>query len=144
MTGDAAPRARFSLLLPTVAVVIAFCVSACGGHRRAEEAEDNGINTFPANYKADILAAMHAYLNDPTGIRDTDISEPALKTVNRNTRYVVCLRFNGKRKATEYAGVKQVAAVFLAGQFDQFVEQAREVCDNATYAPFPELEKLPR
>jgi hypothetical protein len=108
---------------------------------------DDAINSPPADYRREILGAMHAYLNDPTGIRDTGLSEPVLKPVERTMRYVACLRFNGKRNATEYAGVKQVAAVFLAGRFDHFVEQSREsreLCDNATYAPFPELEKLPR
>jgi hypothetical protein len=138
MKGNAAPRLFAGLLL----FAVAFLVGACG-HKR----DDSDINTFPANYKADIIAAMHAYLNDPTGIRDTGLSEPVLKPVERTMRYVACLRFNGKRNATEYAGVKQVAAVFLAGRFDHFVEQSREsreLCDNATYAPFPELEKLPR
>ncbi len=37
------------------------------------------LNEYPANYKSEILSAMHAYLNDPTGIRDAAISEPALK-----------------------------------------------------------------
>jgi hypothetical protein len=148
MTGDAAPRPIAGLLpraaMRAAVLAAALLVSACAGHHRAEDSDDNGINTYPANYKADILGAMHAYFNDPTGIRDTGISEPEIKTVGKLTRYVVCLRFNGKRKGNEYAGVKQVAAVFLAGRFDQFVEQAREVCDKVAYVPFPELEKLPR
>src|SRR5271154_2431297 len=99
MNGDGAPRLLAFVLL----LAIAFLIGACGHqHHRAEDGDDNGINTYPTNYKADILAAMHAYLNDPTGIRDTGISEPALKPVGKNTRYVACLRFNGKRKATEY------------------------------------------
>ena len=43
-----------------------------------------------------------------------------------------------------WRGVKEIAAVFLTGRFDRFVETAREQCAEATYAPFPELEKLPR
>ena len=41
---------------------------------------------------------MHAYLNDPTGIRDAGISDPALKSVGNLQRYVVCLRFNAKKR----------------------------------------------
>ena len=66
---------------------------------------------------------MHAYLNDPTGIRDAGISEPAIKPVGGIQRYVVCVRFNGKKRGNEYAGVKEVAAVFLVGRFDRFVEK---------------------
>jgi hypothetical protein len=105
---------------------------------------DKGIHAYPDNYKADILAAMHAYLNDPSGIRDASIAEPMLKEVGDGTRYVVCLRFNGKRDNGNYAGIKQVEAVFLAGRFDDFVDAPREPCLAATYAPFPELEQIKR
>jgi hypothetical protein len=119
----------------------------------AAGAADEEINVYPANYKPDILGAMHAYLNDPTGIRDAGIAEPALKSVGGNTRYVVCVRFNAKKKGNVYAGVKEIAAVFLAGRFDRFAETGREggretgreehsACTGATYAPFPELQKL--
>ncbi len=40
--------------------------------------------------------------------------------------------------------MKDSAAVFIAGRFDHFVEQAAEPCAGATYTPFPELEKLTR
>ena len=87
---------------------------------------------------------MHAYLNDPTGVREAGIAEPALKSVGGNQRYVVCVRFNGKKTGNAYAGVKEIAAVFMAGRFDRFVDPAKEQCAGATYAPFPELQKLTR
>ncbi len=107
------------------------------------------VNVLPVNYRPDILAAMHAYLNDPTGVREAGISEPALKVIGGNVRYIVCLRFNARKARNEYAGVKEVAAVFVAGRFDRFAEKPRdqttfEACADATYAPFPELQKLSR
>lgn len=110
------------------------------------KADDSGVNVYPANYKADILAGMHAYLNDPTGIRDGAVSQPMLKSVGDNTRYIVCLRFNGKQDDGSYAGDKLIAAVFLAGRFDEFTDAAaaREPCAGAAYASFPELEQLKR
>src|SRR3984885_5838815 len=111
------------------------------------------INVLPANYKPDIVAAMRAYLSDPTGIRDAGIAEPALKTVGGNLRYVVCLRFNAKKRGAEYAGTKELSAVFVAGRFDRFAEMPkgehadhdeRDRCSGAAYASFPELEKLSR
>jgi|SRR5579871_1746486 hypothetical protein len=112
-------------------------------------ASDPDINVYPANYKADILAAMHAYLNDPTGVRDAGIADPALKTVADTLRYVVCVRFNAKKGDNTagkgaYAGVKEIAAVFVAGRFDRFVEAAHDQCAGVSYAPFPELQKLSR
>jgi hypothetical protein len=130
---------------------IAFILSACahehtpsGAYGSAEE-----INTYPANYKSDITAGMRAYLNDPSGIRDASISEPFLKpaSLSMPERYIACLRFNAKKSATVYAGSKEIAAVFLAGRFDQFIDTPKEeqpLCANAAYMPFPELENLPR
>ena len=129
---------------------LALLLAGCASHNRSGaygSAEE--INTFPANYKADIQAAMHVYLNDPTDIRDAAISEPVLKpaTVAMPARYVACLRFNAKRTATVYAGMKEIAALFLAGRFDQFIDSPKEeqdLCANATYTPFPELQTLSR
>jgi len=119
---------------------------------------DPDVNIVPVDYKRDIVAAMHAYLSDPTGIRDAGISEPVLKSVGGIQRYIVCVRFNGKKRGNEYAGVKEVAAVFLVGRFDHFVERATDKpqekeqekerapvqCAGIGVVPFPELEKLKR
>jgi hypothetical protein len=116
---------------------------------------DDPINVYPANYKPDILGAMHVYLNDPTGIRDAAIAAPAVKSIGGAARYVVCVRFNPKKSADTYAGVKELAAIFMAGRFDRFAEipahrsehngaRDNSPCAGATYEPFPELEQLPR
>ena len=145
MGGGASPRAILTWRAILV-LAVSLTLGACGHHIRPPEADnaaDDGTNPYPANYKADILAAMHAYLNNPTGIRDAAIAEPALKASGNATRYLVCLKFNAKKNASEYAGPKEVAASFLVGRFDHFIEVAREQCAGVTYAPFPELEKLP-
>ena len=124
-------------------------LGACAGHRFGSGSHDGGdgaTHAFPDNYKSDILAAMHAYLSDPSGIQDALIAPPVLKDVAGASRYIVCLRFNGKRDNGGYAGETQIAAVFLAGRFDDFTDAAaaREPCAGAAYAPFPELEQLKR
>jgi hypothetical protein len=138
MNGGGAGRRHVGL------IIIALALSGCaGGHHRTDE---EGINAYPTNYKTDILAAMHVYLNDPTAIRDASISEPVLKpaTLTTPSRYMLCLRFNPKKTATVYEGMREVAAVFVAGRFDQFIETPKDLCAGVTYAPFPELEKLSR
>jgi len=124
----------------------ALLLGACAGHHHVFGSgdDDEDINAFPTSYKTDILGGMHAYLNDPTGIRDAGVSEPVLKSVSGQTRYVACLQFNGKLTGNAYAGVKQFAAVFLVGHFDHFVEKAQDLCTGVTYVPFPELQQLPR
>jgi hypothetical protein len=125
--------------------VASLTLGACAGHSLGlggTDGDDGGTQTYPDDYEAQILAAMHAYLNDPTGIRDAAIAQPALKEVSVGTRYVVCLRFNGKRDDGSYAGVKQIAAVFRAGRFEDFVDAPREPCLNAYYQSFPKLGNL--
>jgi hypothetical protein len=124
-------------------------LSACAGHHFGFGNHDGGgggVHAFPDNYKSDILAAMHAYLSDPSGIQDALIAPPVLKDVAGGTRYIVCLRFNGKRDNGSYGGETQIAAVFLAGRFDDFIDAAaaREPCAGAAFTPFPELEQLKR
>jgi len=142
MRGDTVQRCYIGLL-----VAVMLLLGACAGHRHlfgGSDDDDNGLNAYPTTFKADILGGMHAYLNDPTGIRDAAISEPMLKSVGYDTRYVVCVQFNGKMNGNAYAGDKVFAAVFLAGHFDRFVEKAQETCSGVALMPFPELEKLPR
>ncbi|HML08672.1 MAG TPA: hypothetical protein VK430_11165 [Xanthobacteraceae bacterium] len=138
MQADGVHRRIAGVLLGAI-----FLLGACADNRHSTDGSD-GVNAYPTNYKSDILAAMHAYLDDPTGIRESEISEPAQKQVGGLNRYVTCLRFNGKRRGNEYAGVKEIAAVFIAGRFDRFLDTARELCAGASYAPFPELGKLSR
>ncbi len=135
-------RWRLASLILGMTLLLGACAHGLGSSDTP--ANDPDINVYPANYKPEILGAMHAYLNDPTGIRDSGISDPALKAVSGALRYVVCLRFNAKKRGNEYAGAKEIAAVFMVGRFDRFVEKAQEQCVGATYASFPELEKLSR
>lgn len=132
---DERRRRRFSPLIGAL-VLLGNC-----SHRSVSDEE---LNVAPTDYRADILGAMRVYLNDPTGIRDGAISPLMLKSVNNANRYIVCVRYNAKKNAKEYAGVKEIAAVYVAGHFDHFVDKVSEPCGGATYAPFPELAKLSR
>jgi hypothetical protein len=80
MSGVAARRA-------SLAFVVMLALGACS-HRQldAVTGADNGVNELPTNYKSEILSAMHAYLNDPTGIRDTGITAPELKSATAARR----------------------------------------------------------
>ena len=123
-------------LLISLMVVLGAC-----GHDLVPVGEE--INVYPTNYKSDILAAMHTYLNNPTGIRDAAISEPTLKSSGTVNRYVARLRFTPKKNASEYGGTREIAAVFMGGRLDRFVDLPKTECTGVTYAAFPELQKLP-
>src|SRR6187455_1061424 len=89
------------------------------------------------------LAGCSSFLNDPTGIRSAAISQPELRKVGSVERYVVCVRFNAKQPSGGYAGVREHMAIFLSGKLDQ-MGTTRELCKDAAYEPFPELERLVR
>jgi len=115
-------------------------LAACG-HGLVPDSDE--INVYPTNYKSDIIAAMHAYLKNPTGIRDAAISEPTIKFSGAVDRYVACLRFTPKRNVSEYGGTREIAAVFMNGRLDRFVDLPKTECTGVTYAAFPELQNLP-
>lgn len=144
MNGEGAQWRRAGLF-----IAASLLLGGCAGHHLGFGEHDSGderLNAYPQNYKAEILAAMHAYFNDPTGIRDATMSTPMLKPVGNSTRYVVCLRFNGKQDNGMYAGDKVIAAEFLAGRFSDFLDTtaSRAPCGGVTLMPFPELEQLKR
>jgi hypothetical protein len=107
-------------------------------------------NVMPANYKAEIIAYMRTYLNDPTGVREAYIGQPELRQIPAapptpaTQRYMVCLRFNAKNSVGKYEGSRDRLVAFLSGRFDTLVPARKEQCANANWQPFPELEKLKR
>jgi hypothetical protein len=100
----------------------------------------------PPNYKQDLLAFLRTYLNDPTQVRDTGVTQPALKRAGPGDRYVACVRYNSRDDRGKYTGVKDGAAIYVSGKLDRFVDgkEALPLCKDAAYAPFPELARLTR
>ncbi|MGV3635746.1 MAG: hypothetical protein ACO1NY_15465 [Pseudorhodoplanes sp.] len=103
-------------------------------------------NTPPTNYKADILAYLRTYLNNPTGVRGAYIGEPELRAIPGSSaqRYMVCLRFNAKDSTGKYEGSRDRLVAFLSGRLDTLVPARKDQCENTSWQPFPELEKLTR
>jgi hypothetical protein len=56
-------------------MIIAAALGGCAsrGHRSDERAQ-----SYPENYKAELLQFLHSYVNDPTQIREAEIADPAL------------------------------------------------------------------
>ena len=129
-------------LLP---ITLALALGACSSDFMSEvERTEQAYKTPPIDYKADILSFMRTYLNDPTNVRGAFVSEPELRTLDGASRYTVCLRYNAKKSAGQYAGSKDSMVLFRSGRLDRIVDNAREQCRDARYQPFPELERLPR
>jgi hypothetical protein len=132
---------RWSVLL--VALLTAGCFGSYT-YERDEAIKANSV--FPANYRTEIVALMRTYLNDPTGVRDASVSEPALRTMDGIPRYFSCVRYNAKKTGGQYAGMRDSMVLFRSGRLDRIVdnEMARAQCKEAAYVPFPELQAMSR
>jgi hypothetical protein len=124
-------------------------LAACAGgdeSRSISFTDDRGIadQPYPNNYRAELLAFMKTYLNNPVGVHDAAMAEPVQRTVGGRVRYVSCLRFTPRESDGGYRDVRERAIVYVDGRLDHVVEKAEETCAGAVYAPFPDLEKLTR
>lgn len=141
-------------LLPLLALFIA--LSGCGSSDMRDQLQRIGRanTTPPLNARAEILAYLRTYLNDPTNVRDALTSEPALRRFDGADRYSVCLRYNAKNTDGRYVGSRDNLVLFRDGRFDRLIDSrldrgagpdpARELCKDARYQRFPELESLSR
>jgi len=125
--------------------MLALALAGCAGGERDIVLETKGgasVNVYPENYKGEVLAYLRNYLNDLSGIRDAGISVPAMRKVGSIERYASCVRFSARAPGASASG-RDYLAIFLAGKLDQMAPSS-EQCTEATYQPFPELERLKR
>jgi hypothetical protein len=141
LLGISAKRAAI-LLLP---VVLAACAGSDDG-RSITFTDDRGVGEqpYPNNYRAELLAFMKTYLNNPVGVHDAAMAEPVQRTVGGRLRYVSCLRFTPRESDGSYREARERAILYVDGRLDRVAENATEACAGAVYAPFPDLEKLTR
>lgn len=99
---------------------------------------------FPASYKPELLAFFRNYLNDPVAVRDAAMAEPVMRTVGGQQRYLSCLKFNARDPEGNYRGLKVSGVVYRDGRLDRVLDDLGDLCTDASYAPFPELEKMSR
>ena len=139
--GISAKRAAI-LLLP---IALAACAGSDDGRSISYTADRDVTNQpFPTNYRAELLAFMKTYLNNPVGVHDAMMAEPVQRTVGGRLRYVSCLRFTPRESDGSYRESRERAIVYVDGRLDHVVENAGETCAGVAYAPFPELEKMTR
>ena len=130
------------LMLP---IALAACAGSDDG-RSITYTDDRGVadQPYPNNSRAELLAFMKTYLNNPASVRDAAVAEPVQRTVGGRLRYVSCLRFTPRQSDGSYREPRERAILYVNARLDRLVEDAAEVCAGAVYAPFPELEKLTR
>ena len=132
--------------LGLLALSVTMSACASGNYEVSEEvrkAEWEAKNVYPRAYRAEVVAYLRTYLNDPAGLKDAVISEPVLKPMGLGQRYVSCVRYRAKAPSGDLGAVRDHLVVFVQGKLDAFKE-GKDQCSGATYVPFPELEALAR
>jgi hypothetical protein len=144
MNGSGESGMRF--LLIAVMLPIAGCTTDVGPSQAELKAQWEAQNVVPQYYKEDLLAFLRTYLNDPSHVRDASVSPPFRKAIGPGERFIACVRYNARDSDGKYAGGKVGAAIYVSGKLDRFLDGplTRELCKEAVYAPFPELQKLQR
>lgn len=129
-----------------LAASLAACMTDGGDQGGVVYTDDRGVanQPFPAGYRAQLLAFLKTYINNPAGIRNAAMAEPVQRTVGGRLRYVSCLRYNARELDGSYRGVVERAVVYVDARLDRILDKPGDICAGATYAPFPELEQLTR
>jgi hypothetical protein len=132
-------------------LVLPIALAACAGGGEDSRpisfmgsGSSSAIQPFPNNYRAELLAFMKTYLNNPVGVHEAVMAEPVQRDVNGKMRFVSCLRFSPRESDGSYREAQERAILYVNGRLDRIIEKPAEICAGAVYAPFPELEKLTR
>ena len=131
-----------SLMLP---IVLAACASGDEGRSLSLFSDSKDTpQSFPANYRSELLAFMKTYLNNPVGVHEAAMAEPIMRDVNGKMRYISCLRYSARESDGSYREPRERAVLFLNGRLDRLIEKSGELCAGVALAPFPEMEKMTR
>jgi len=130
------------LLLP---IVLAACAGSDDG-KSITYTDDRGVSNqpYPNNYRAEVLAFMKTYLNNPVGVHDAAMAEPVQRVIGGRLRYITCLRYSPRESDGNYCEPRERAILYVDGRLDRLVENAAEPCAGAVFAPFPELQTMTR
>lgn len=116
-----------------MSVAMAMTAAACSTSKSTKPEFAADPNTYPADYRAQVVALLRQSLTDRADFRGALIAAPALKPIGDSQRYMVCVQVNGRGQA------KTKVAIYLAGIMTQFID-ATDQCIGAAYLPFKELE----
>src|SRR3954454_17296862 len=110
-------------------VLLSIALAGCAGgedSRSITFTDDRGVSSqpFPKNYRAETLAFMRTYLNNPTGVRDAVMADPVQRTVGGRIRYVGCLRFTPRESDGGYREQRERPLLFVDGRLDRMIENA--------------------
>src|SRR5580704_13383863 len=100
-------EARMNFGTAAAAALLAATVAGCSGFgwSKKPEAPPPDPNAFPANYRTQITEFLRQSLSSRADFRGALISQPVLKTVGDNQRYVVCVQLNANSQVTNKVAI---------------------------------------
>jgi hypothetical protein len=132
-----ASRAASFVLLSVIGAGLGACAD------KSPMASD--ANLPPNNrYKTEIVDTLRTIFskNDTTSVSNALLSEPALRSVGGEQRYIACVRYAAHYADLQMTTTTERAAYFFGGHVNQLIEAGKDDCANAAYKPFPELNAL--
>jgi hypothetical protein len=127
-------RGELKALLRTA--FLATSVAGCSFNTQHPVTPKVDPNLYPQNYRKQVAVYLSQELSDRADFRGARISQAVLKQVGDSQHYVVCLQFNG------HSQIKSKVAIYLSGDITQFIDSTPELCGDAAYTPFTELEQV--
>ena len=118
-------------------LALTLSLGGCAPHSGAEiEAENEAaLNTFPDDYRSELLTLLRTSLNDPK-FHDASVSEPVLKPIGGTvSRYVVCVRFDDQNDAGARQHINDKLAIFFRGNVNQLIDADPRDCGSVIYKP---------
>jgi hypothetical protein len=119
--------------LRVLAVLAALALAGCSSFGSKADVPLPDPNTYPANYRADIVTFLRLSLNDRALFHGAMIAQPVLKPIVDAQRYMVCVQLNG------HGETLNKVAIYVGGRIQQFVDSSPDQCGDAAYQPFKEL-----
>lgn len=93
-------------------------------------------NVLPTDYRNQIATYLGQVVIDRADFRNSMIGAPVLKPVGASEHYIVCVMLNGHNQH------KEMVAIYLGTNINQFVDATPGQCADAAYQPFKELAAL--
>jgi hypothetical protein len=128
-------RVAILLLLAVLGPGLAACSSTGGKPENA--------NLFPADYRKEIVATLRKFFksNDTVKVTGAMVSEPALTQVDKDQRYVACVRYTAHGVNPGEIGDAVRVAYFYGGHLNQLIAAGEGQCVKVAYKPFSELNQ---